>query len=653
MPLNHYPHVYQPIDVGRITLKNRIQYSPVVSNHAGLRSGSVTHELLEYVGAQAKTGAGLVTIGSTPVNFKEGRDFYGCLSATDDDDMAGLTMLADETHRYGAKLSAELIHGGQWGALTRMEGMKAWVPSIVEPYHDSERFREITRADMLTVIDDFVSALRRCMDSYFDMAMIHYAHGNLMSAFLSTLWNQRGDSYGGSEMNRWRFPLELLEAVYALTKGEFPLEMRIVGNEHLPGGTTLQERIRFLKEASRYINMIVVSAGTLFYGEAFSYNMPGYYIPAGVNVEYAAAFKEAIPKLVVSVVGGISTLDQAEEIIKTGKADIVAMAKALMAEPQFVTKGARGLEKDIRPCLRCLYCLKRNNNEMHIAGCAVNPALGWEYRAGRPIPALKKKKVMIVGGGPAGMASAQYLTERGHEVVLYEKEPQLGGRLAEASSLIYKDGYRRYLEYATRKTTECGAKIKLSTEVTPDTIAAENPDALILAIGARAIMPPLPGIDGENVMGVSEVDRGTQKPGKKVVVCGAGLSGAECALALALDGRDVTLVDMLPEDQFYSDIIHFSRPALTRLLSENNVKLMGECTVQGFSADGVSVKTPAGELATLPCDTAVVAFGVKPDADAVAALSEIVPETYILGDADKAGLVGDAIGQAYWITRDI
>ena len=653
MPLTRFPYVYQSIQVGNMTLKNRIQYSPIVSNHAGYHSGEVTTELLEFVSCQAKTGAGLVTIGSTPVNFREARDFYGCLSMTKDDDIPGLIMLAGEVHRYDCKLSAELIHGGQWGAMTLPEDQKAWVASVVEPYHDPKRVREITRAEMLTVIDDFVSALKRCMASLFDMAMIHFAHGNLMSGFLSTMWNQRGDQYGGSEKNRWRFPLELLEAAHDTVRGRIPLEMRIVGNEHLPGGTTLDERIRFLKEARKYIDMIVVSAGNLIYGEAQSYNMPGYYIPEGVNVPYAAAFKEACPDIVVSVCGGIATLEQAEEIIKTGKADIVAMAKALMADGEFVKKGARGLEKDIRPCMRCMYCLMHDHIGCHLADCAVNPTLGWEYRKLKPVPALKKKKIMVIGGGPGGMAATQYLAERGHEVVLYEKAGALGGRLFEASALSFKHGFRRYFEYTVRKTHESGAKIVLGKTADAETIKAEAPDALVIAVGAEPIVPNIKGIDGANVRDVSAVDRGEAETGARVVVCGAGLSGTECALGLAMEGKDVTLVDNLPEDLFYNEICYMNKSTLTRLLAENNVRLMPKCSVEEFAPDGVIVKNPAGESVKILCDTAVAAFGVKPDKDLIAALGEIVPETYIIGDALKAGMIGDAVGTAFWLTRDI
>ena len=614
MPLNKYPNVYSPFQVGGMTLKNRIQYSPIVSNHADQITGGVTRELLDFVAAQAGTGAALVTIGSTPVNFAEARDFHGCLSATRDTDVAGLTMLAREAHRHDCKLSAELIHGGQWGAMTLPEGSRAWVPSVIEPYHDPGRVREITRAEMLDVIDDFTACIKRCIAASFDMVMIHCAHGNLLSAFLSTMWNQRRDAYGGNEENRWRFPLALLEAARDAAGGKIPIELRIAGNEHMPGGTPLDERIRFIREAERYVDMVVVSAGNLMYGEAASYNMPGYYIPEGVNVPYAAAIKEACPEIAVSVCGGIATLEHAEEIIKSGAADVVAMAKALMADGELVVKGARGRERDIRPCMRCLYCLKKNNNDTHLSGCAVNPTLGWEYRTAPPALAPRKKRAMIIGGGPGGMAAARYLTRRGHEVVLYEQTDKLGGRLPEASALSFKEGFRRYFEYAVRKTHECGAKIVLGTRADEDTVRAESPDVLIIAVGAAAsrlfdasadagrelVRRTIPRPHAEasqnadlsapasvNVLDVSDIDRIDAEIGESVVVCGAGLSGTECALALAMRGKDVTLVDKLPLDLFYGDASMFHKPTIARLLKEYNVTMLPECTVRAFTADGL------------------------------------------------------------------
>jgi len=652
MALNHFPHIYRPIQVGSMTMKNRIQFSPIVSNHAGVEDGRVGHELLEFVSTQAQTGCGLVTIGSTPVNFEEGRDFYSCLSATSDQDVPGLGLLADEVHRWDCNLSAELIHAGQWAALN---GKEAWVPSVVEKYHKApRRYREIGRTEMLRVIDDYVAATRRCMEAGFDMVMAHFAHGNLVSAFLSTLWNQRGDAYGGSPQNRWRFPLEVLEAIHSVTRGKIPIEMRVVGDERIPGGTDIAERIAFLKEAARYVDMLCVSTGTLMYtdGECFSYNMPGYYVDPGCNVAHAAAFKEALgDKVAVSVVGGVSTLAEAEAILAAGKADIVAMAKALMADDRMIVKGERGQEEDIVPCMRCMYCL-RNVGGAHLRGCAVNPRMGWEYRYPRFLPMRKKKKVLIAGGGPGGMEAARILAERGHTVILCEKDGALGGRLPEASSLWLKDGFRRYFDYAVRKTLSCGAEVRLNTPVTPELIRQEQPDALILAVGAREFRPAIPGVNGSNVLSVVDVDRGKVPTGRKVVVCGGGLSGAECAMALGREGKQVTVVDILPEEELHKNISDFNLPIFLKRLKENRVELRCETSVKEIGPRGVLVARNGMEE-WLEADTVVAAFGIRADKAELDSLRDLVPETYVIGDAHKVGVIGDATNDAWRVCMQI
>ncbi|MBR3555167.1 MAG: FAD-dependent oxidoreductase [Oscillospiraceae bacterium] len=652
MALNHFPHIYRPIQVGSMTMRNRIQFSPIVSNHAGVEDGRVGHELLEFVSTQAQTGCGLVTIGSTPVNFEEGRDFYSCLSATNDMDVPGLGLLADEVHRWDCNLSAELIHAGQWAALN---GKEAWVPSVVEKYHQApRRYREIGRAEMLKVIDDYMAAARRCMEAGFDMVMAHFAHGNLVSAFLSTLWNRRGDAYGGSPQNRWRFPLEVLEAIHSVTRGKIPIEMRVVGDERIPGGTDISERIAFLKEASRYVDMLCVSTGTLMYndGECFSYNMPGYYTDPGLNVAHAAAFKEALgDKVAVSVVGGISTLEHAEAILAAGKADIVAMAKALMADDRMIVKGERGQEEDIVPCMRCMYCL-RNVGGAHLRGCAVNPRMGWEYRYPRFLPMRVKKKILIAGGGPGGMEAARILSQRGHQVILCEKASALGGRLPEASSLWLKDGFRRYYDYAVRKTLSCGAEVRLNTPVTAELIRQEKPDALILATGAREFRPPIPGVNGPNVVSVVDVDRGKAPTGQKVVVCGGGLSGAECAMALGHEGKQVTVVDILPEEELHKNVSEFNLPILLKRLKENGVGLRYETAVKEIGPRGVLVSC-GGREEWLEADTVVAAFGIRADKAELETLRDLVPETYVIGDAHKVGVIGDATGDAWRVCMQI
>ncbi len=654
MAFNHFPHVYQPWDVGSMHMKNRIQYSPIVTNHADYTTGDVNEKLFEFYSGQAKTGAALITVGSTPVDFDRGRDFYACMSATKDEDIHALGSVVREVHRYHCNFSAELTHAGQWAGALLPEGKKAWVPSLVEGWcDDPNKFEEINRDQMDQVIDNLQASIRRCKAAGFDMVMVHMAHGNLFSAFLSTYFNHRTDKYGGSPENRWRYPLEVLEAAREATGGDIPIEIRFQGNEYLEGGTGIEERIEFLKVAQKYIDQVVVSAGTLFGGEAWAVNMPGYYIKPGVNVPVAAAFKEACPDLSISVCGGISTLEQAEEIIATGKADVVAMAKALMADGDYVNKGYRGQEDDIKPCLRCLWCLRNAPQGGHVEGCAVNPTCGWEYRGTKLTPINDWRKAMVIGGGPAGMEATRVLTERGFDVVLYEKLDRLGGRLEEASSLVYKDGFRRYYKYQVRKTMECGARIVLDHEVSPETVRIEDPDVLIIACGGEPIKPPIPGIDNPRVVGVVEVDRKEAETGQQVVVCGAGLSGAECAMSLAMEGKGVTLVDMLPVEDFYKDFDDMDRPMITKNLKDYNVKCIGNVAVQEFNDDGVVIKHEDGTIETLPAETAVTAFGIKPNKNWINVMMQQVPETYVIGDADSTGVIGAAINQAYWTCREI
>ncbi|MDR1068570.1 MAG: FAD-dependent oxidoreductase [Clostridiales Family XIII bacterium] len=650
MAFNKYPHVYQPIQVGPMTLKNRIQWSPIVSNHCGVEDGLVTPEMLEFTASQAKSGAALITIGSTPIDFDRGRDFYACLSVTKAEDEGGLSLLTREVHKYGAKLSTELIHAGQWAhprSLT--DGKRAWVPSYIPGWHDRllgrDKIEEISRPQMLEVIDHYQQAVKRCMDTGFDMVMVHLAHGNLLSSFLSTAFNRRNDSYGGSAKNRWKFPLEVIEAMYDVTKGKIPIEARVVGNEYFEGGTDVRERIEFLKEAQKYIDMIIISAGTLYNEYAMGFNMPGYYAKPGLNVPYAQEMKAALD-IPVSVVGGISTLDEAEEIIASGKADIVAMAKAFLADPALVVKGERGREDDIRPCMRCLYCL-RNPDESHIDGCAVNPAAGWEYKYTHLAPAMPKKKVMIIGGGPGGMKAARLLAKRGHEAVLYEKSDKLGGRLAEASALFLKDGFRRYYDYAVRKTLLCGARIEFGTEADVAAVKAEAPDALIIACGGELIAPKIEGADLPLVSSVVCADRKKKSYGDKIVVCGAGLSGSECALEFAHEGKAVCVVDIRPVDELYGEMPGFARRMLIDRLAEEGVKVYDRHAVKRFTGEGVIVEDAYGKESLLAADDIVLAFGVRPDTDKIAALSGLVPETYVIGDARATGQIGDAVADAF------
>ena len=647
-PATKYPHVFQPIAVGSMTLKNRVHFAPIVSNHAETFSGTCTNDLIEFVGAQARSGVGLVTIGSSPIDFDRARDFYGCLSVVRESDIAGLSLLADEAHRYDAKLSIELTHAGAISDPALLAG-PAFAPSVIPGIHNPSTTKEIDRAEMDEVKQHWVDCVRRVKEAGFDMAMIHGGHMNLFASFLTPLLNRRTDEYGGSPKNRMKFPLEVLEACREEVGRDFNLEMRLSGDERIPGGVSLEERIEFLNAATPYIDLVNISTGGFMNPLALAYTHPGYCLPHMLNVESAAKIKQGIT-IPLSVVGGITTIEEAEEILASGKADIVAMAKALIADQDLVTKARRGKADEIRPCLRCLECMRGPFGSP--LRCAVNPQAGRELKY-REIPlARKKKRVLVIGGGPGGMTAARTARERGHDVTLWEKSDKLGGRLYEAASMPQKDTFRSYIDWAIRSTNNSGAEIVLGKEATPDAIAAEAPDVVIVAVGAEFIAPRIEGIDLPHVMTVSEADLGTRPLGETVVVCGGGLSGSECAVALSMAGKRVKVVDVLPEEALCRDSSIFSRVALSTLVKDCGIERV-QGSVNAITNTGVSVTLPDGTVEELPADTVVVAFGLRPDPSAVEPLLDVVPESYSVGDCHKVGKVYTANQDAFLVAVEV
>lgn len=636
---NKYPKVFSPIKVGNMELKNRIQFSPMVSS-LSTPSGGVSPELLGYIKYQAQSGVGLITIGSTPIDHINGVDFFGALDVTSDDNMTDLRRISEVAHRYGVKISVELVHAGRSAPKQFRPNSPAIAPSPIPVENGPTDIREMTREDMDTIKQEYCDVAQRMMRSGFDMVMVHAAHGNLIAQFLSPKFNQRSDEYGGSFENRVRWPLEVLKAMRQRVGRGLNIDMRISGDELIPGGMGIEETKAFIRLAQEYIDTVHVSQGLIVEPRYMPYTMPAFYLPHCHNVKWSEQVK-ADPEIhiPVTVVGSITTIAEAEEIISAGKADMVAMARQLMCDNKLLYNAYRGKEEETRPCLRCHECAPADI--VHLR-CATNPRLGREAELGEIQPSRTPKHVVVVGGGVAGCMAAKTLVERGHKVTLIEKGDKLGGRLHEISCLSFKFDMRRHLAWLISSTMKCGADIMLGTEATPELILSLKPDAVFVATGAERLNLPIPGIERKNVHHVLDVDTGRAVLGKKVVVCGGGLSGTESALQLAMDGKDVTVVDMLPVDQFARDHSPAPRGMLLQLLEKNNVELIGGVKVSEINDMGVVIKREDGSEDTLPCDDVVAAFGMRKNDTLFRQMQDIIPDVYAIGDCNEVKNIKNA-----------
>ena len=640
---NNYKHVFTPIKVGHTTYKNRIEFSPMVCDYTN-SIGEPSQMYVDFVESQAKSGVSMIHLGATPVEWETGADYPNELDVTDDRKMSGLKLLSEAAHIHGAKLSVELVHAGRGVHPSLIKKEWGLAPSNFPIPGQYQYIKEMDQRDIEMVIKAYVDCSVRLKACDFDGVLIHAAHGNLLAQFLSPLTNHRSDLYGGTLENRCRFPLMVLRAVREAVGTDFVIEMRISGDEMVEGGMKIDEVIGFIKPAQEFIDSVSISAGRIVDWSAQFYTMPPYFRPRGANVYLSKQVKDdkdiTIP---VSVVGGITDLELADKIIDEGGADIIFMARGLLADQDMLYKSYRGKPEDVRPCLRCWDCGRLGH-----VGCAINPSLGRTARYNTVTPALKKKKVVVIGGGAAGMEAAQTLIKRGHDVVLFEKKDILGGNLHDINKFSFKDDMLRYTEWAVRTTMACGAEIRLNTEARPELVLAENPDAIIVAVGGIPAKPPIPGIDGSNVIGVLDVDSGRVSipTGSKVVVCGGGSSGCESALALAMEGNGVTVVDQIPESRFVSDLSGATRTMLLYLLEENNVKLLGDHIIRSIDNDAVNIENRTWEYRTLQADYVVDALGMKPN-PVVNDFFELTPDVYYIGDCDQIGSLRNACHTAY------
>lgn len=644
-----YPNLCQPITLGRVTFKNRMFSAPMGGTDI-TNDGCIGPKSTAFYELRAKGGAGAVTVSECMVHPKTDGSHAYHLDPAILNSLAAATYTADAIRRHGCIPSIELSHSGMYAGTymtdkTRQKEMCQWGPSAcVRP--DGVEVHELTQEIIDDIVDSYGKTAAMAKRAGFEMIMIHGGHGWLINQFLSPMFNHRTDGYGGSIENRCRFAIEVLKAVREAVGPFFPIEFRMSGAELVENGYDLATGVEIAKILEPYVDLLHVSAGT--YQGTFGDTHPSMFKEHGCNVYLAAEIKKHV-KVPVATLGGLNDPAQMEEIIASGKADVVEMARALLADPYLPSKVMQNRDEEIVRCLRCFTCMAERAATA-TRRCTVNPLIGRETEGDAIYPAPVKKKVLIAGGGPGGLYAAYTAARRGHQVILCEKEAELGGILKSEQALPFK--YEMYQLTGTyeKMARDAGAEIRLNTEVTKEYAEKEAPDALIIAVGSRPLIPPIKGIDGDNVIVVNNYYKQKDQCKDTVVVFGGGLAGCECAIHLGMEGKKVELVEM--RDMLAPDANVRHRPLL---LKEIDKYVNVHTGLKGIEVteQGVLCQDKEGKEVLIPGETVIRALGQRSRTDVVEELRDCAPYVSVIGDAEKVATITNAVYRGYHTALDL
>ncbi len=635
--------LFSPLAIGSIKVRNRLAVSAMVTSYCA-EDGTATEQYIAYHEAKAKGGWGLITTEDYAV-APSGKAFRYLAGLWDDSQIASHSALPERVHRHGAKILAQIYHSGRQ-AQAAVLGHAPLAPSAVPDSRSREVPRALAVDEIATLVQNFGDTARRAKQAGFDGVEIHGGHGYLIAQFLSPYSNKRTDRYGGSLTNRMRFALEVIDSVRKKAGSDFVVGMRISSDELMPGGRTIEDTLTIVPYLERAgLDYIHVSAGV---GGNHGIIPPSYVRHAWL-ADYAGMVKRAV-SIPVMVVGRINDPQIAEQVLASGRADMIAMGRASLIDPDMPNKARDGRLDEIRRCIACNEGCQGNLSQNKPITCVLNPTLGRENEAAIPASPTPKK-VAVIGAGPAGLEAARTAALAGHYVTVYEKSDQVGGQFRLAAVPPCKGEIASFINWQTTQLEKLGVPILLNQEADSQLLQRERPDRTIVATGACPHLPPIPGSDLPHVVTAHDLLDGRVLAGATAVVIGGGQVGAETANYLALIKRKVTLVEMLPEIALGQEANN--RTFLLKSLDEAKVRILTNTRVTGITVDGVMVEAEGSSPELLKAETVVIAVGSKCTNLLAAELRQAgLPDVRLVGDAEKVGLVMDAVASGYWAGRE-
>ena len=660
--MRKYPHLSAPITVRGITLKNRILATPIQS--AGTTSGGApTEKACAFFGERARGGAAVVTMGEAAVN-----NCYAIRLGQTTDLTRFDFQKADDFHRfvysierYGAVPSIQLCHAGteanphdeQGNELLPIGPSPRTRPAMDRPSRTPNpnprmiTTLEMTHEQIRETIADFANCARNAKQYGFKMIQLHGGHGWLLDQFSSKLLNQRTDEYGGSAENRARFACELLDAIRAAVGPDFLIEYRLSWDEMLDGGNTLEDTIEFAKHIQDKVDIINVSIGTHWVLDHCNRIFPLWFVEHGLNIEAAGEIKKNVSCL-VSVVGGVDDPAMAEAALAAGKCDFISMCRGLIADPHWPNKVMEGRDDEIIPCVRCITC--HDNMAGDGTLCAVNPKTLQELWLRDTPDVTARRRVVVIGGGPGGMQAAITAAQRGHEVILLEKEPELGGILKFTNYHTSKKDMNAFIRYQIHMLEELGVDVRTGVTATPEYVDALDAHTVIAALGSEPIRPRIPGAEGARSALEAYADQDAL--GRRVAIIGGNLSGLELGIDLASGRHEVTVIEMADDVALGAPTFYWYgvKEELAHQRERMSIRTGAACVAVGDG--GVTVRTKDGEE-TIPCDSVVCAVGMRARADEADRFMGCGQHFVKIGDCARVARMKQAVTAGYLAALNI